>query len=243
MILSFICLPLHLDSCVAWCRNQPNNQNNGQYNSNSPIDVIDGLLASAGDILKIIMTAISTPPTQSPHLSPAGVQSTAAAEDSQKILEGIYRSQLIKCLLQALNTKRSLSGRVVASIVHVLSELVLTSSKFMAQFVECSGLEIVVEVGSNMTIMEGKRDVRHSREKDGSAEEQVTVCMLQMSSHLARHSEKHFEILQAIFTPLRIIQLLSQVRSNIFHCLISSFFYSLSPSPYILHLSSIYLLV
>lgn len=62
---------------------------------------------------------------------------------------------------------------MVASIVHVLSELVLTSSKFMAQFVECSGLEIVVEVGSNMTIMEGKRDVRHSREKDGSAEEQV----------------------------------------------------------------------
>ena len=69
VILSFICLPLHLDSCVAWCRNQPNNQNNGQYNSNSPIDVIDGLLASAGDILKIIMTAISTPPTQSPQLS------------------------------------------------------------------------------------------------------------------------------------------------------------------------------
>lgn len=66
---------------------------------------------------------------------------------------------------------------MVASIVHVLSELVLTSSKFMAQFVECSGLEIVVEVGSNMTIMEGKRDVRQkkdgSREKDGSAEEQV----------------------------------------------------------------------
>ena len=233
VILSFICLPLHLDSCVAWCENQPNYQNTGQYNSHSPIDVIDGLLASAGDILKIIMTAISTPPTQSPQLSPAGVQSTAAAQDSQKILEGIYRSQLIKCLLQALNSKRSLSGRVVASIVHVLSELVLTSSKFMAQFVECSGLEIVVEVGSNMTVMEGKRDVRHSREKDGSAEEQVTVCMLQMSSHLARHSEKHFEILQAIFTPLRIIQLLSQVRSNIFHCVFLSFLIFPSPTSHL----------
>lgn len=215
VILSFICLPLHFDSCVAWCRSQLNSSNNSQYNSNSHIDVIDGLLSSAGDILKIIMTAISTPPTQSPQLSPAGGQSTAAAQDSQKILEGIYRSQLIKCLLQALNSTRSLSGRVVASIVHVLSELVLTSSKFMAQFVECSGLEIVVEVGSNMTATESKRDVRHSREKEGGAEEQVTVCMLQMSSHLARHSEKHFEILQTIFTPLRIIQLLSQVRSNI----------------------------
>ena len=206
VILSFICLPLHLDSCQTWAKNQSNNQ----------IDVIDGLLGSAGDILKIVMTAISSPPPASPLLSPAGSMSSAAAQDSQKILEGIYRSQLIKYLLQALDSKHLLSGRVIASIVHVLSELVLTSSKFMAQFVECSGLEIVVEVGSNMTAMENtRRDMRISREKEGSAEEQVAVCMLQISSHLARHSEKHFEILQAIFTPLRIIQLLSQVSYDI----------------------------
>lgn len=217
VILSFICLPLHLDSCQTWARNQPNNQ----------IDIINGLLGSAGDILKIIMTAISTPPPASPLLSPPGSLSSAAAQDSQKILEGIYRSQLIKCLLQALDSKHVLSGRVIASIVHVLSELVLTSSKFMAQFVECSGLEIVVEVGSNMTAIENtKRDMRSSREKEGSAEEQVAVCMLQISSHLARHSEKHFEILQAIFTPLRIIQLLSQVSYDVIIIIGNSYLHS-----------------
>lgn len=53
---------------------------------------------------------------------------------------------------------------------------------------------------------------RGDRGRGGSdkSDEHVIVCMLQISSHLARHSEKHFEVLQMVFTPLRIVQLLSQ---------------------------------
>ena len=214
-LLSLVCSPLHLDYCQQWGVR-------GTLDLLIPdceCSVIDGILESASDILKILMAAISAP-QPSPSNPSAGT--TVAAQDSQKILEGVYRTQLIKCLLQALNTKKKLSGRVVASIVHVLSELVLTSSKFMAQFVEWGGLEVVVEAGGSAAVCENRRDIREvraSREKDRerereiNAEEQVTVCMLQMSSHLARHSEKHFQVLQVIFTPLRIIQLLSKVRA------------------------------
>jgi hypothetical protein len=213
-LLALVCLPQHLDLCLEWSKKHNDR-------GNSEMSMTDGLLESAGDILRSLMTAISSPPvtpadTSSP--SPVTALAAAAAQDSQKILEGVYRSQLIKCLLQALSSKRHLSGRVVASVVHVLSELVLTSSKFMAQFVECGGLEVVVEAGTTVSLAaieslrrDGADGRERDREKEGVAEEQIVVCMLQISSHLARHSEKHFQVLQHIFIPSRIVQLLSQV--------------------------------
>ena len=59
--------------------------------------------------------------------------------------------------------------------------------------------------------MRDSRESQKERIEDREAEEQVTVCMLQISSHLARHSEKHFDLLHLIFTPSLIAQLLSQV--------------------------------
>jgi hypothetical protein len=222
-LLALVCLPQHLDLCLEW--SQRHNDR-----GNSEMSMTDGLLESAGDILRSLMTAISSPPVapaDASSPSPVTALAAAAAQDSQKILEGVYRTQLIKCLLQALTSKRQLSGRVVASVVHVLSELVLTSSKFMAQFVECGGLEVVVEAGTTVSLAaiesykrdmaDGRerdrdRDIGREREKEGGAEEQIVVCMLQISSHLARHSEKHFQVLQHIFIPSRIVQLLSQVQ-------------------------------
>ena len=57
-----------------------------------------------------------------------------AREDAQAALEAVYRSHVIARLVDACRTYgASLSGRCVTAVVSVLSELVLSSSKFLQQ--------------------------------------------------------------------------------------------------------------
>ena len=59
-------------------------------------------------------------------------------EEGQAILEAVYRSHLISRLVDACRSYgggNSLSARCVAALVNVLSELVLSSSKFLAQVI------------------------------------------------------------------------------------------------------------
>ena len=228
-LLALISLPQHLDLCAQWSKNGMNTKD--QSLGREPI--VDEILENVGEILKSVMTAISLPPllptsiaSPSRNIASPSRNIASNAQDSQKILEGVYRTQLIKSLLQALRTYGTtgqITARVAATLVHVLSELVLTSSKFMTQFVEYNGLEVIVGVGSNTegdndnsntNVRKDGRGIR-GREKveDKDAEEQMTVCMLQISSHLARHSEKYFDVLQTVFTPSRLIYLLSKVRT------------------------------
>ena len=224
-LLALISLPQHLELCTNYSKN--NGNANGRSEVSSRGHVVEDILENVGQILKSIMTAISLPSLLPPSTALQSAASSAiSAQDSQKVLEGVYRTQLIRSLLLALTTygaKGHMTGRTAATLVHVLSELVLTSSKFMAQFVEYNGLEVIVEISISSAAESnssgggsgGKRDMKDSREReraeDRDAEEHISVCTLQISSHLARHSEKYFDTLQAVFTPSRLISLLSQV--------------------------------
>ena len=219
-LLALISLPQHLELCL----NYSKNNTNARGGACSRGHIVDDILENVGQVLKSIMTAISLPSLLPPSTAlQSAASSTTTAQDSQKVLEGVYRTQLIRSLLLALKTygaKGHMTGRTAATLVHVLSELVLTSSKFMAQFVEYNGLEVIVEIIISSAVdsnsgSAGKRDMKNSRDReraeDRDTEEQISVCTLQISSHLARHSEKYFDTLQAVFTPSRLISLLSQV--------------------------------
>jgi hypothetical protein len=59
---------------------------------------------------------------------------TAAKDDAQAALEALYKSHTVSRLLEACKQYgSSLSPRSVAAIINALHELVLSSSKFLAQ--------------------------------------------------------------------------------------------------------------
>ena len=223
-LLTLVCLPQHALLCGAW----------------GGAGALDDVLVAVCDVLRCLLAFISSPLAESAAAgsaaasagdallaSPTGKVAAAAADThSQKILEGVYRTQLVGCLLQVLRQHRpgdggggrGMSARAAAAMVHVLSELVLTSSKFMAQFVESRGLEAVVDLpflapdapAPAPFSSSFSSSSRSSGERDAGAEQQqVVVCLLQIASHLARHSEKHFDALGAVFDPARLVALLS----------------------------------
>jgi hypothetical protein len=239
-LLTVICLPQHVALCREW-----------------GADAVNDLVVAVCDVLRCLLSFISSPLSasmavgasaaasssdhrpQSPAAGKGGAvtpsSSTAGSTEthSQKILEGVYRTQLVGCLVQVLKlhhatasdsdrdrdrdrsphgVSSTLSVKAMAVVVHVLCELVLTSSKFMAQFVESRGLEAIVDLPCFARDERRKSGARlsSSGERNAHGEQQIVVCLLQISSHLARHSEKHFDVLCAVFGPERLVSLLSQ---------------------------------
>ena len=90
--------------------------------SNSYGALVGNTLESCCVILRNIMCLI------------VGADENASKEDVQAVLEAIYRSHIIDRLLEACKMYgANISGKCVAALVNVLSELVLSSSKFLAQ--------------------------------------------------------------------------------------------------------------
>lgn len=151
--------------------------------------------------------------------------SSSAKEDAQAILEAVYRSQLVVKLVEGCrNYGANLSGKCVAALVHILSELVLSSSKFLAQFMEAGGLDAIDDL--SFDIFMGDADSAAAEATAGvtaltggnAADEaayrnDALVSALQISSQLARHSEKFHNVLAKVFTPLKLIRILSSHNS------------------------------
>ena len=77
---------------------------------------------------------------------------TSAQPSSTKLLtqtlESIFRTHLVRCLVETLSLHGgSLSHCCTASVTYALSELVLTSSKFMKQFVDSNGIGALRDLG------------------------------------------------------------------------------------------------
>jgi len=187
-----------------------------------------------------------------------GSGETTVQEDAQAALEAVYRSHLLVRLVEACrNYSNNLSGRCVAAAANVFSELVLSSSKFLAQFVDAEGLQVLDELpigiftggsGSGGLRLEGGEeggegdveddDDRFDRDCDEAAEEhgeewseyvdkqgldrahamsravcyrsEALINALQLSSQLARNSEKFFPMLSSIFTATKLTWILTQ---------------------------------
>jgi hypothetical protein len=121
-----------------------------------------------------------------------------AKEVPTLVLEVAYKTQLVKCLVDALRTyNSSLDPSAAAAICGAVSELVLTSSKFMRQFTDAKGIEAMAEMG-----------LFSPPDSVGGDETSAVVSALQIASHLARNSERYYPGLKLCLSPARMIVLL-----------------------------------
>jgi hypothetical protein len=121
------------------------------------------------------------------------------------VLQSFVVHAIIPVLLCGRSFGALLPSHVVADIVYVLSELVLTSSKFMAQFYESKGLVALDAI--DCFSCDGVDDTA------SQSNVTATVSALQIASQLARNSENYFGQLLATFTPPILAALLQSVRS------------------------------
>jgi fused-like protein len=173
------------------------NDDNDNINNN----ISDLILSSSGNILKGLMTCISN---------------SSNNKDSQLLLEAIYKTQLVKCLVESIKTySSSLSNHCITSIVHVLSEFVLTSSRFLTQFVDSRGLEVIDNLPNDIFHSNGINYEENENEKKYYNNNEILMSGLQIASHLARNNEKYYDLLLQVFTPAKLVCILQQNNSII----------------------------
>ncbi len=178
-LISLLCLPQHLEMTATWAQ-----QNSVKGTSNC--DVVSGMVALIGKFLRRTLSQISVIPN---------------SRDAQAAFDSIYRTQLVQCVLEALSGFGSkLSIDAVADLTHVLSELVLTSSRFMSSFIENRGLQILNELPH--AIFTPIKNLSNSRAED------ALVCALQLASHLARHSDQYHALLSDVLSSHKLAQIL-----------------------------------
>lgn len=208
-ITSLACVPIHLELCHMWGLVTQSQSATGadtwiEQNALSPGHIVNSILSASSSILRTIMHSIG-------HITAADTQN----KESQTILEGIYKTQFIKCFLEAMRVYGSkLSDGTITCIINVLSELVLTSSKFITQLVDSQGLEVIDELPNPLIpqVNDSKYYSVTGIENENRIE--ALMCYLQIGSHLARYSEKHYALLQNVFTPYKLILLLSPTITN-----------------------------
>lgn len=120
--------------------------NNAAYPVGDSMNIIGDTIEACSIILRNIVTVVAA--VGENNNSSNNNNSSSSKEDTQAVLEAIYRSHLIEHLIDACRTYGSnsnnnnsttrtstllLSGKCVATVANVLSELVLSSSKFLNQ--------------------------------------------------------------------------------------------------------------
>ena len=126
------------------------------------------------------------------------VQNSKAAHS---LYDAAFRAQILKGLIESLRSSdRSCSSSCVSEAVQVASDLVLTSSKFITQFIECEGLRALDELGVF-------QQDQHSANDTGD----VLVTSLQICSHLIRNTEQYYDQLTAVLNPLKLHSILALV--------------------------------
>lgn len=156
-------------------------------------------------------------------------------EDAQYLLEQIYTVSFLPTLLLGAKVYgNGITGKSINQLLYVLSELVLSSSKFLSQFVDAGGLEIVdsLECGvfdldrAEQVIAEyggGTTTTGDTCDTGGVSAGEVSrgplrdwskyyiealISGLQISSQLARHSEQHFRSLLQVFGAAKLAHIL-----------------------------------
>jgi hypothetical protein len=144
-------------------------------------------------------------------------------EDAQQLLELLYSLSFVPLLLHnARNYGNYFSGKTVSQMLNVLSELVLSSSKFLAHFVDAEGLQVldaldcgVFDVArSNRVVTEYSDASSGGQLRDWAKySAEALISGLQISSQLARHSEQHFRSLLQVFTANKLALILQNANA------------------------------
>lgn len=174
----------------------------GANESRSSLGFVDEYLSVSSNIVKIALLAVSMEIGNGTDTVVHGV------------LDMIYRLDILACFFMALRRYHAkLSAATLAHLTGVLSELVLTSSRFLHQFVSVGGMRILDDMG----IFSGPLGRDFGREDTFAID--VLVSALQMASHLARVADSgpNYDILDNIFTPQKLAFLLSHSDSTVRH--------------------------
>jgi fused-like protein len=195
-LISLLCLPQYLDMASNWAVVMAN-RHGGEFQGGSGDTSIENQAGSVvGSVSKALRGLVTL----------IGVASNT--KTAQVVLDALYRTQLTPCLIECMRAfGDKLSARTVADVSHVLSELVLTSSRFMAKFVESGGLVVIDKLPHKVFY-----PASHSRQSlassEGRALDEALVCSLQLASHLARHSDDNHELLENVLPPLKLAGIL-----------------------------------
>ena len=178
--------------------------------------VVVRIIHSSALLLRFVLTLVAHQQQQD--------QNQKSAATHAQILEAFHRTQLVRCLLTALSDHSAGGDTATASLavthaVYVLSELVLTNGRFLTQFVEGRGLDVLDSLGQSVfaprwgslgAASGAGVSASLDREQGQRAEEaeETLVSALQLASHLARHSEAHYQSLALTLPPAKLVVIL-----------------------------------
>eukprot|EP01038_Epipyxis_sp_PR26KG_P006132 gene6132-8455_t len=225
-LISLSCLPQHLEQCNAWSLITQSCTTHNQHHIQMLGDdiksygaVVSGILDAASSFLRTVVNKLINQNTN--H------NNNEEDDHIQNIFEAIHKTQLISCLIDATRAYGSnLSAACISAITNVLSELVLSRPKFLTQFVDSQGLEVMDElsIGIFDCSKHAEEEIMNGMNYDGTNALNSTAKVnhstlmmyvvdslingLQIASQLARHSEKHHNMLEKIFTSSRLIHIL-----------------------------------
>jgi hypothetical protein len=146
------------------------------------------------------------------------------AKYSQSLYEYFYRQDLIKVMLRLIqdsSTGSWITPFTISKAIFIVSELVLTSSKFLSQFMTHDGMaslrlilgRYLAPSSSKLTSSSSSSAIVVGNEAYQEVAVDAMVQCLQISSHLARNSDVHYESLSALYSPTILKSLLSHVSS------------------------------
>ena len=212
-LVSLLSCEAHMDACKRWEFLHGTNMisisgttsgSDEKINGLRSASIVTQLLKSSADLVRVTLVSVS-----SEHGAGGG---TAV----HSVLDMIYRSDIVSnFFLSMKNHGNVLSATCLANMMNVLSELVLTSSRFMNQFIESNGIQIIDDLGlfNGMVRYDENVPVAIGTFRQESVEEaDVLVSALQMASHMARVSDSgpSYDLLESVFTPPKLLWLLRQ---------------------------------
>jgi hypothetical protein len=237
-LVSLLCLPQHIDYVESWGGMMEagvgyGNGHDSDYfdpvdlatnpadNHSETTDIITGVIDSSCQILKT-------------YLSLNAVSSSCL--DAVALTDAIGKTHLVKLFIETLRSHGpQLPDSSVACAVHVLSELVMSKEKFMTQFIESKGLQVIddlpqrifscgMEVSSNhhlvgggtgtmgrVTLKPASQGWGTAHTAGNSYRAEMLTSALQLASHLARNSDDFYGLLQSVFSPVKLMYMLLQV--------------------------------
>ena len=168
--------------------------------------IVSKLLESSSVILKCIMNFVINGGT------------AITKEEVSGAMEAMFRSKLVGCLVESARTYgANLSPHCTANIVNVMCELVLSTTAFLKQFADAQGLEAIDDLPMGVFHPTRGGNTDASAAAGGSAaggldqyKLDAMISGLQISSQLARNSEKYYSSLISVFTAQKLIAMMTE---------------------------------
>lgn len=137
----------------------------------------------------------------------------------QTFYDSVYRASLIKYILEVLKIYGIIfDTTLIMNAVHFIMDLTLTSTKYLAQFVENSGLFILDTLncfGKPLPLADAQVKAGGPLSREDLVSNEIISYSLQIAAQMARNSEKYFNQLFSVLLPVKLGRLLYMEDANI----------------------------